>query len=927
MAQNWYSTLLKDFTQAAGRCILILIISLSVSGAAPVSAGAAQPAAGSALQTMALRLEAPSACPSGGCAAGQRLTMHFEFDPSGFIDSSAPNVKICAYTPTDWGVPANSAVAADKGEVTDAPYTAEGANGCTEDNAPPSGYSLTLERLTTLSAGAFADALNFSFRLGPQATGNRLALARVFVRNDADDTTPWVMRSATSPILQLTGTASTSYVANDAASCGTKSPCYLNSGGDRPDGISTGLKDAVDAAPSGATVVIVGNYTIKSNTVLVDKDMDLTGMDDATLTYAGPAACTDSPPMLLLKGAISLHDLNINDGNCTTPDRVLVRVDTSDSVFITSNDLYSGNNAIEIADNTGPVTIRYNDINGNAGYALYDEGSSNNAPLDLTANNLSANQTDNPTVPPVECAAGSETALPNRQANHNYWGSSFPGADKTHCLMPEGKRLGMSIAHNDGSPGVKAQQVLVQDSKNYAFDDQIAYQRTGGDNDFDLVIVNHGYASAGGPPFTLALGGESPSPCSNYWDVFLPVGRQGSGTLELFFKYDKTAGCVAAINSSLYCDQTTDSGKYPLFWYDPATDSTKWWDTTGLRPQNLSSGEGQVTKCDMTNKEMQVSIDGTGRPDLITDLAYAPFMVGVPVIRSFLPLARNQQVDVTWTTNNEPDISGFYVLRRLEGETNFSPISDLIPHTGTALVGRAYSYPDTGRTNGVRYYYRLQVVRTDGVSIYSAIESVVANVATITPTLTQMATFTRTVQFTTPTRTFTRVAAQAPTRQVTPSPTRRLLTPSATFLVLPIGTNDGSGTPGSSGTPLPPAEYRITAEDQCAGIAARFNVSVESLIQLNGINCDLLPVGKVILIPQPTQASSQQATSAGGTPIAMLNDSPTPSPSSTAGLMDGTIEGRGNTRANPWLSLLFGILTGMASISVLGGWWYFRLKR
>jgi hypothetical protein len=61
-----------------------------------------------------------------------------------------------------------------------------------------------------------------------------------------------------------------------------------------------------------------------------------------------------------------------------------------------------------------------------------------------------------------------------------------------------------------------------------------------------------------------------------------------------------------------------------------------------------------------------------------------------------------------------------------------------------------------------------------------------------------------------------------------------------------------------------------------------------------------------------------------GTPIAMIDGTPVPSEIAS---IEGTATGTGTKRANPWLSLLLGILTGTASVGALASLWYFLLKR
>lgn len=62
-------------------------------------------------------------------------------------------------------------------------------------------------------------------------------------------------------------------------------------------------------------------------------------------------------------------------------------------------------------------------------------------------------------------------------------------------------------------------------------------------------------------------------------------------------------------------------------------------------------------------------------------------------------------------------------------------------------------------------------------------------------------------------------------------------------------------------TPLPPIDYIVRPGDSCAGIAAVFNVSVQSIILENNLsaNCDLFE-NQELLIPQPTPTASPQPT-------------------------------------------------------------------
>ena len=51
-----------------------------------------------------LTMTGPLACPSTGCAAGQRLNFTVEFNLALYDPTLQPNVQVCLYAPTDWGV-------------------------------------------------------------------------------------------------------------------------------------------------------------------------------------------------------------------------------------------------------------------------------------------------------------------------------------------------------------------------------------------------------------------------------------------------------------------------------------------------------------------------------------------------------------------------------------------------------------------------------------------------------------------------------------------------------------------------------------------------------------------------------------------------------------------------------------------------------
>ena len=84
-------------------------------------------------------------------------------------------------------------------------------------------------------------------------------------------------------------------------------------------------------------------------------------------------------------------------------------------------------------------------------------------------------------------------------------------------------------------------------------------------------------------------------------------------------------------------------------------------------------------------------------------------------------------------------------------------------------------------------------------------------------------------------------------------------TPSPTVTITPTVTSTATQAP--TWTPLPPLDYTVQANDTCAGIAASFGVSVQSIILENNLsaNCDLFE-GQALAIPQPTPTASPQPT-------------------------------------------------------------------
>ena len=735
----------------------------------------------------------PSACPSGGCAAGQRLNLSLNFSVN--PDYSATNTQVCVYAPVGGWADYSAGWISDEGELTHVPYTAGETGSLCSTHLPP-GYEFITGAYAYLPTSESSDALELALNISSAASSDGEILVHIY---EASGTGSWGSPSELDPLsLSVAAQSSSVYVANTAAECGANSPCFTNSGDDLDTGLGTGLRDAVNAASADDTLQILGDYTIKSEAVLLDKTVVVTGIQDASLNYGG-SDCSE--PILAVTSGAAIQNLTI-DGTCDGSHRTLIDIDTADDVFIEHNSLFNGNIGIRVRNNTGSHRIAFNAIESNSSYAVYKENA--NGDVSIYANNIIGN-------------ASSYQVICNGTGNadHNFWGEGETASTNAlDCSVSNGKQLGAAIQTSTGTPGVSAEQVTVAAVKQYAFNNKVAYSHSGGSN-YDLILVNHGQGSSENVPFYETLG-DSITPCSSYYDVFLAEGEYPSN-LSLSLKYDLNTTCVNEIESSDYCT-SGDSGKYPLWWYDPANNVTEYWDTTGQAPDGSGAGStvGQVTTCNTSLNEIQVTINSTFsmRPNLTTDLDYTPFIVGLPNeggvdLSQFTVTFDGADNKIRWTTTAESNISGFHVLRSDTENGTYARISSLISSIGDSNIGGIYYFTDESIQFTRTYYYKLEVVNKQGESIeFYGPKSVLTSTATPTSTMTRTPTLTRTPY---PTRTSTPYYYRSPTsyyRRATATPLGGPTqvrtygptpTPSRTSATKP--TYDPSSQSGSSGYP------------------------------------------------------------------------------------------------------------------------------
>ncbi|MCL4559379.1 MAG: hypothetical protein M1281_02035 [Chloroflexi bacterium] len=874
-----------------------------------------------------LTLTGPAACPPEGCAAGQRLNLNFDFG----LDPTTTGARVCIFTPTGWN--ASDFSIASQGIITGTDYALiTDPAVCT----PPDSF-VTLGGVVTqtIPAGSHGDALAFAFRLGANAPADPSGHMLVQVSESSDDGATWTAPAESLKSIKVAAAANPAYVANDASACGSYTPCYVNSGDDLAGGLGTGLKDAIDALgaldppPSNPTINILGAYAIKNNTVVIDQPVGVQGLNGATITYNG-SSCIN--PMLSLQSGVTLSNLVINDGACPAPGRNLVAINSSGDVTIQSSDLTGGNNAVDVADQSGNVFLYFNNIDHNAGYAVYRAAGAASGSIQAIANNLRTNRAG----AQVDCNM-------HGQVEHNFWGAGIsPSAAAAHCTSTDSKRLGALIQHNPGLPGADAHRVTVTDAKGYDSENHLGYQFSLAGSNLNLYVVNHGYSGDESVPFSSSAG-RALSPCSSYWDLFLDPNTPipDNASLDLFFKYDYVnSGCIDTVESTSFCAQTDPGANPPLWWYDPAQ-ATGLWTLTSAAPT------GVTTTCRPENNEIQLTLTSAASPGL----PFTPFVVGIPRSAMVVALSRlaatpgNGEILITWQTTSEVNVAGFYLSRSTQAAGPFTRIStELTPSKGTADSGADYSILDKiGLTKGATYYYHLEAVSLDSSTVvFGSTQTVLAPPKVYIPILCKQNCAGTLI---TPTPTATRTPTRTPTRTRTPytpyyvTPYYRTATPNyrltytarartATVTRTPYGTL--TRTPYGTLTPVltrtPGSGYPAPGETYTPSPSA------------------------VTLTRTPTPKQTARATSASGYPAPGAEGTPslsaTPSPTinrTTTVLPTGQNSAAQATQTRPgsttptavpsaplsktvfWLSLGIGGFLGLIAILLAG--WFLTVRR
>lgn len=562
------------------------------------------------------------------------------------------------------------------------------------------------------------------------------------------------------------------YVANAKEDCISygETNCFFNDPSiDESDGVGTGLRQAMLHAKENnlqsVKINIIGQYRIKSNTVLLDYPVTINGMEGAKI-HTSNTNCNNA--MLNITDEVTLQNLLIDDGICTEISRDLILVDSPKAVTIRNNTLRNGKNAVIFNDNTGNLSLLFNNIENNSGFAAIRSQDSNSGILKITANRIVNNNNNG-----VQVSCGTEV---KGNANHNYWGDGIlPSNASLACKINDAKRLGAEPKVM--TTGIAAERITLQTA--YSEPVLEGFSAKADIAEGTLIVVNHGPNR----PFESSIpSAYELSACGNFYDLFMDEGAKPE-TVSIRFSYDGL-DCAEVVESTYYCGSDKAS-KYPLMWYDPEWSQTYGYDNVGARREEGSVFEGQPVECNINAKTIAAHISRpiSNRPSLDFDMDYTPFTIGFDKIalKSFEASdVSSSSITLNWISFSEANVKHFRLLRSETLEGPYTLLEESFSREGDAQTGANYSYTDMDLLAKTTYYYKLQAF-SDETSVQDEFgpvsETTSEEAPTHTPTssptvtLTQQSTNTRT---STPTRTRTPgrpTSTPYPIRN-TPTPTR-----------------------------------------------------------------------------------------------------------------------------------------------------------
>ena len=122
-------------------------------------------------------------------------------------------------------------------------------------------------------------------------------------------------------------------------------------------------------------------------------------------------------------------------------------------------------------------------------------------------------------------------------------------------------------------------------------------------------------------------------------------------------------------------------------------------------------------------EDQAVDLSGSFIGDIDSGLRSVPWDIGADDILattavelvSFSARGLEGSVELSWETASELNNLGFHLYRSTSEDGSYERITaTAIPGLGSSPVGTSYSYKDSGLTNGVTYYYKLEDIETTG---------------------------------------------------------------------------------------------------------------------------------------------------------------------------------------------------------------------
>lgn len=171
----------------------------------------------------------------------------------------------------------------------------------------------------------------------------------------------------------------------------------------------------------------------------------------------------------------------------------------------------------------------------------------------------------------------------------------------------------------------------------------------------------------------------------------------------------------------------------------------------------------------------------------------------------FYGIPRDQAVNLEWQTAGELNLEGFDLYRSVNQNSDYIKINQtIIPAEGDALMGDFYRVTDNQLTNGTTYYYRLDLIRTDGgVVRYGPLQVVPGSSSTAAAPLTPGVTPGSGTIPATATQTTSGTAGPTRTATLTPTGTQILLPTDTPTRPVPTITLSPTLSPTATLTPVP----------------------------------------------------------------------------------------------------------------------------